>query len=441
MLNFEKLKKRLAARLLPLNPEAIGMKIIESDYFLASIKHDGHFAILVIENGKSSLYSRSGEQIEVAQILQEAATLKKNMVLAGELCLFHDDRPTSHREVAAALANPATADLRFGVFDVIDSDGNEIEKEVKDRFELISKTLPGGKVFAIEQTLLTSRKDLIAYYQEHLKEEGIVIRSSNGIIYKVKEQIQLDLVVLGYGENPESKESRIRELLLGFALGNGRFQIVSKCGTGFSEAERFSIVEMMKTREVPSEFTEVTGAKTAFIMVKPELVVEINCLDLINEVSSGAVRKSIITFDLSGKWVSEGSFPTLSITSPVFSRFRPDKKADENDAGTKQAYSILEPLKDAYHEEALPESEIIFREVFCKKGKEGTAVRKFCGLKTKKEKSGKYSPYLAVFTDYSPGRKTPLEQEISLCKDEKELKEKIAKMKEENIKKGWEPAV
>jgi hypothetical protein len=33
-----------------------------------------------------------------------------------------------------------------------------------------------------------------------------------------------------------------------------------------------------------------------------------------------------------------------------------------------------------------------------------------------------------------------MEQEIFLCKDEKELKDKIAQLKEENIKKGWEPA-
>jgi hypothetical protein len=83
-------------------------------------------------------------------------------------------------------------------------------------------------------------------------------------------------------------------------------------------------------------------------------------------------------------------------------------------------------------------STIIVREVYSKSGKNGTAVRKFLGIQTNKEKTGEYSPFVALYSDFSAGRKTPLEQEIFLCSDKKELEAKIAELKEENIKSGWE---
>jgi hypothetical protein len=76
--------------------------------------------------------------------------------------------------------------------------------------------------------------------------------------------------------------------------------------------------------------------------------------------------------------------------------------------------------------------------VFVKEGKGGTAVRKFVGLKTNKEKSGLYAPFNVIYSDFSAGRKTPLEQEIFLCTSEKDVSAKISELKEENIKKGWD---
>jgi hypothetical protein len=45
---------------------------------------------------------------------------------------------------------------------------------------------------------------------------------------------------------------------------------------------------------------------------------------------------------------------------------------------------------------------------------------------------------VVVYSDYSGGRKTPLEQELFLCGTAKEADEKIEVLKAENIKKGWE---
>ena len=168
------------------------------------------------------------------------------------------------------------------------------------------------------------------------------------------------------------------------------------------------------------------------------MVVEISCLDLINENSDGPIKKALLKYDAKKGYYYQGNQNTLSIISPNFIQIRSDKKVNEKECGTVQAYSISEPLQQSKKNEKIVDSKIIIRELYTKGGKGGTAIRKFVGLKTNKEDTGMFSPFVVVFTDYSAGRKTPLEQEIFLCNSEKEVKSKIEELKEENIKKGWE---
>jgi hypothetical protein len=123
----------------------------------------------------------------------------------------------------------------------------------------------------------------------------------------------------------------------------------------------------------------------------------------------------------------------------VFLRLRKDKAADIKDAGENQVFNIIRPALEKIPDETLKPSSILKKEVFIKKGKEGTAVRKFTGLRTDKDETGLYPPFLVVYTDYSPGRKNPIEQELFLCKSEEDMLAKIENLKAENIKKGWDP--
>ena len=65
-------------------------------------------------------------------------------------------------------------------------------------------------------------------------------------------------------------------------------------------------------------------------------------------------------------------------------------------------------------------------------------MRKLVLLKTNKESSGKFTSYINFYTDYSPGRKSPIETDIYLHHSLDEAKIKFLALKEENIKKGWE---
>lgn len=432
-------KSKIANRYLPVDAAQIGLKIAESESYWVSVKHDGHLAFLSVKKGKAELFDRNGDAIKVPSILKAASSIKEDVVLAGELCLFDKDNSTSHREVSSALADPDASDLRFGIFDVLEYKDKTEWDDFKEKFELISKLSGDKELFAIEQKFYESRKDIISFFDEVAdKAEGIIVRAGNNIIYKVKKVHHLDLVVLGYAESTGDREGFLRELLLGFALGEGRYQIVTKCGSGFSEDERKSLLQQFEKLQVESEYTEVSGAKTAFVMIKPETVVEISCLDLINETTYGPIQKACLVYDDKKGYLNEGQHNTLSIISPNFTRIRTDKKANEKDAGTQQAYSLKPPLEEKTSAASLKPSEIILREVYTKDGKGGTAVRKFVGMKTHKESTGLYAPYVVVYTDFSGGRKTPMEQEIYLCQSEKEVSSVVAELKTENIKKGWE---
>ena len=432
-------KTKVLSRFIPVAPEQIGTKIMEAEFYLASVKYDGHFGALEIIKGKGTLYSRNGTPLAVPVITDAVKSISVDVILAGEICYFKDGKSTSHSDVDSALANPAMHDMRFAAFDLIEYKGAVPPEDPKVKNEIIQKLARAGAIFPVEQKYFESRKDIIAFYNELPEtEEGVVVRSSNGIIYKIKPTITLDLVVLGYAESPGEDQGILRELLLGLACDDGKFQLFTKCGTGFSEAERKSLVKKLEPLSVQSNYTEVSGAKTAFTMVAPQLVAEISCLDLINETTTGPVRKMKLEYDKLKGYLSQGPVNTLSCISPVFLRLREDKAADINDSGENQVFSIIQPAFDKFLDEALQSSSILKKEVFTKKGKEGTAVRKFTGLKTNKDATGLYPSFLVVYTDFSPGRKNPLEQELYLCTAEEELNVKIENLKAENIKKGWE---
>lgn len=428
-------KTKIASRYIPINPEQIGLKIMESAAYYTSVKYDGYFAVLTVKNGKAILQNGNEKELEIKSILEAAKQINEEVVLAGELCLFKDGKALTHRELAAALDESEKHDIRFGAFDII----TPLEKSVdfKEKLEKIKTIANSNAVFAIPQNLFESRSHIIDLYKQiEGKEEGLVVRTAENITYKIKPSITLDLVVLGYALNAGAEES-LRELLLGIIDANNDYQIVAKCGNGFSENDRVALISKLKPLAVESTYTEVSGAKTAFVMIEPKMVVELSCLDVIAENTKGAIRKSVLTYNQKTGYALKGQAVAVSCISPAFQRFRDDKKANNADAGGQEFIDLLSVSVGKTEENAKP-STILAREVYVKKGKAGTAVRKFTGVETHKSQQGNYSPFFVLYSDFSAGRKTPLEQEIFLCSDKKEMDDKLTALIAENVKSGWE---
>jgi hypothetical protein len=65
-MNISQYKSKIASRYIPVEPELIGNKIFEADYYYTSIKYDGFFAVLEIKDGKVSLFDRNANVKEIA---------------------------------------------------------------------------------------------------------------------------------------------------------------------------------------------------------------------------------------------------------------------------------------------------------------------------------------------------------------------------------------
>lgn len=168
-------------------------------------------------------------------------------------------------------------------------------------------------------------------------------------------------------------------------------------------------------------------------MVRPEIVIEISCLDIINESKNEATMKMELRYDSEKGYIIQGPKPGMSFISAVIKCEREDKKPNVQDCGLRQFENLMLPLdRKPEASEHIP-SQIIKREAFSKSGKGGMAVRKFVLLKTNKEKTEHFSAYTLVYTDYSAGRKSPLDQDIYIFDNLKEAEEKFELLKADNI--------
>jgi hypothetical protein len=135
--------------------------------------------------------------------------------------------------------------------------------------------------------------------------------------------------------------------------------------------------------------------------------------------------------------------PLVSVISPQFVRFRDDKTSVYADIRIDQVASIVEvPHTDRdARQMTLPSSEVLRREVFVKAAKGETMVRKFVMWKTNKEMvSSEHPAYVVHYTDFSPNRATPMSREVRVSSSREQIESLYERLKEENIKKGWEPA-
>ena len=126
--------------------------------------------------------------------------------------------------------------------------------------------------------------------------------------------------------------------------------------------------------------------------------------------------------------------------SPQFVRLREDKSFNADDIRLSQVTDVVPVLKAdiSASELTLATSTVLKREVFTKTLKGKVMVRKFLIWKTNKESEGvEYPAYVAHYTDYSPGRKVPLDREVRISDSEEQILDLFEELKKQNIKKGW----
>jgi len=422
-------KKQVASKLIPIKGDRIAELITESSTYYVSEKLDG-FLCLVACDGKSTLFfDQSGTELNLKHLV---TVFPKDAVgiWAGELYVSNG-RSRSFL-VASAISKEPEA-LALGIFDRVDIPKDSID----ERYNLVKKSFPEkGTIHGITVEHFTSRKSILDRFDSVVSAggEGIVVHSSEGAGYKIKPLQFIDCIVIGFAVRENKQE--IRELLLGLATQNG-YVVIGKVGTGFSELDRKEWFQRLEKIKVNSDSLEIAGNGLAFHWVKPEIVVEISYQEIIYENANSLIRKTELGF-VNNQYSAVRLSQSFSLIHPVFEQIRFDKKPIIDHCGFSQISFQDKELTDSNSNLSLSkEATCIERQVFIKSGKGGKALRKFTIWKSP-EDDKKRSPYLVYFTDFSAGRKEPLQTELYLAKSEEAARKRVADLIEENIKKGWE---
>ncbi len=449
-------RRNLAARMVALDKDLAKERLPSSDAFV-SRKVDGECTILVVDRAQCYSVNPGGVVRTGLPFMEEAVELLgkskfKQVLLAGELFVSSGEkRPRVHDVSRVARQPESQADLdslHFAAFDIIEIDGAPAPTAYGTVHKQLESLLAKGTRIRPVDTIRTKKtEDVLKAFENWVEREGgegLVVRSDSAGLFKIKPRITIDAAVLGFTEATDGREGMIHDMLIGLMRDDKAFHVLGRVGGGFTDDQRREYLSDLKDMTVESDYAEVNDS-VAYQMVRPEWVVEVSVLDLINaNTRGGSVERMVLDFDKTDNtYRSIRRLPLASPISPVFIRRREDKSIRTEDLRLKQISDVVEvPMIDRDARQLnLATSSILKREVYTKTLKGAQLVRKLLLWRTNKfVEGGKFPAFVAYFTDFSPNRATPLDRDIRISNSREQIELLYAQMKEENIVKGWAPA-
>lgn len=438
-------KRKVAGSFMAITQEDISSKI-SGDQVYITTKIDGEFNLLHFDGKQSMLVNGSGKIKDDLPLLMSATkSLKdqkiKSLSVACELHLSTQDHRSRVFEVMSAISKKKDS-LTVSPFDIVALDGedyaeNDYQKTIEKLTELFKNNDEINPVY-FQSASSSGVKEIYEEIVANKGAEGLVVRFPDmPIVYKIKPLHTIDASVIGFTEGDEKK---VREILLALQNEDDSFVQFGRTGNGLSEDEKADLYKSLSKDIIESSYIEADGRRVAFQMVKPIMVVEISVNELLTENTKGIIKNHLLNYDEKNGYSFSASIDGVSLIHPVFKRIRDDKQVNNHDVRFSQVTDIVYLEHTGKGKtKALPESEIIFREVYTKASKGNTNVQKFIAWKTNKEKSDDgYPAFVMNYTNFSPTRKDPLKKDVRISNSKKQIMELVNGFMENNIKKGWE---
>ncbi len=437
-------KRKVAGSYVPINGEDIVSKVAGKTIYISK-KIDGEFNLLWFDGIKSVLINGNGKVKEdLPLLLKLTKSLQDKEVvsftMAVELHLNEDQNRSRVFEVMSAIANDPDT-LTLSGFDLLELDGTVYqESDYVVTTEKISKLLDGSPVSAVDLEEVSSSRQVAEYFEEIVVSqgaEGLVVRSLEfPIIYKIKPVHTIDVAIIGFTEGDEGK---IREILLGIMHKDGRYSQIGRTGNGFSEDQKQEFYEMLCGETVASAYIVADSRRVAFQMVVPKIVVEIAVNELLVENMKGIIKNPLLSFNEEDGYCFDSNINGISLLHPIFKRIRDDKSVNDHDIRFAQITDIVHLEETvAYSGDALPESEIISREVYTKTSKGKTNVQKFVVWKSNKDGiDNRFPTYVLHYTNFSHTRRDTLKREVKVSSSSDQILQMKDGLIKKKIKKGW----
>jgi DNA ligase D-like protein (predicted ligase)/DNA ligase D-like protein (predicted 3'-phosphoesterase) len=275
----------------PMLAEAADSPFSSSDWIF-EVKWDGIRAISYVDNNGVSVLSRNGnELIQNFPELRELKELTRNVVLDGEIVLISEgkvdfqalierSRATSPRYVDnMSKKYPAT----YVVFDMLEKDGVPlVGLPLAERKKMLGESVKEGKNVVLSLFIEGRGEE---YYEGAIKlgMEGIMAKRKDSPYeagrrsdswLKIKRLLTCDCAIFGYTEGEGARSSTFGALILGL-YRDSKAVFVGKVGTGFTEDNSKSLMEVFEPLKTDGRTLEGADAAETIIWLRPELVCEV----------------------------------------------------------------------------------------------------------------------------------------------------------------------
>ncbi|MBN1609793.1 MAG: ATP-dependent DNA ligase [Polyangiaceae bacterium] len=441
-------RTEVAKRYRALGPEQLEGAIVAGKVWM-STKLDGELWFLVKRGDDVFACSPNGRVLQSTPLLREAAAQlasEPDALFAGELVATPPEGRARVQHVAAALKHDELEPrLSLRLFDIVrDGDQDVVRMRYAVRLERLRALFGAGKRVGVVTTVEGDSKEVPAYYREWVAAqgfEGIVVRSEIGIVYKAKPALTIDAVVIAFGTRAERGATVVREITVALRRDDGTLHVLGSVGGGFSEEDRVQWLDRLSELEVPSRFRMANRDGALCRFVRPQIVVEIQCTDLIEtDANDLPIARMTLTYSEGSGYAPSGEARIAAMLFPRFVRERTDKVPDVAGVGITQVTRrlALDDLSGSLGTGPLAASEVVHRAVFTKGD---TAVRKVAVIETHKQPHQGYAPFVVHGTDFSAGRAEPLKTTLRTASTRERADAFVAAWMAENVKRGWAPFV
>jgi ATP-dependent DNA ligase len=450
--------RRSAGRMIALDKEGMNEKVPEEEFHV-SRKIDGEFAVLVMNEDEIFLINPGGTIRTGLPLMQEARKCLEehgihNAVIPGEFYKREDGKRERVHDVAHVARKPDSEKdlglLHFAVFDIMEIDNKPVDIPFDEVWAKITGIFASGTlIHPVESVKVRDSEELNKIFENWVEKEnaeGLVLRSDTAGMFKIKPRHFLDVVVVGFTEGTEDRTGMIHDILVAVMREEGTLHLLGRVGSGLTDEQRRTFLSDLMDITAESEYNEINSDRVAYQMVRPELIIEISCLDLISQNTRGrTIDRMVLNWnEREGRYETVRNMPMASIISPQFIRYREDKTVNPSDLRMKQVTDIVDvPHADKNSLQiCFPKSKILRRKVCTKVMKGATMVRKLVLWKTNKDtESDHYPAYVVYSTDFSPNRNTPISRDIRVSNSEKQIKSLWEAMEKKYFIKGWEEVI
>lgn len=444
-------KRTVAGKYMLVDGSKIMEKIGGAD-FCATRKYDGIMQVVFVEKGHVSAFGSGGNQTpEELPCLKEFAELMEavsisDAVFGAELyATISVNGRERVADVAKCIADPLLQDqLHLAVFDIMEISGGMVDcSHYKEKLARLRSLFQNGDlVRAVAGKTISSKGELNALFENVVTShgaEGLVVHNDGPVVYKIKPRHSIDVAVIGYTVGEDTRNEMVRDLLCAVIHPDGTLRQIASVGAGLSNEMRAELYRRLFPLQMESDYVETDSRNVAFIMVRPELVLEISAVDYVTENAAGESKQNMLLHLEEGRYIPMGKAPGVVLHSPVVLRERTDKKADSQDVRLSQITDLCDfGDSKTINCESLPQSELLERRVFMKQTGFKRMVQKFVVWKTNKEASGKFPAYVLHHTDYNYSRREQLRRDLRVSSSQSQIMQLLSEMIEVNIKKGWE---